>query len=327
MKVEIANPIYDVVFKYMMEDNAVAKLLISSIIGEDIISLDPNPQEITVEKEDAVKNDTLTVYRLDFSAKIKTSDGHRLVIIEMQKASLATDFMRFRGYLGKNYADESNTVRGEDGKINPLPIYTIYFLGDDLKICDTPVLSVFPVIRDVATQEIVNAKSRFIELLNHKCWIVQISCLKKRRRNELEILLSVFDQENRTDDRHILNVNEDDFPEKYRPLIRRLKMAASNPEVKKKMKAEDEVFSYMQDIERSAHYKGRIEGEAIGLEKGEAIGLEKGEAIGRAAERTELQENGVLNGHRAGCSIDTIATITGLTPEQVTEILKRHGIE
>jgi len=25
MKVEIANPIYDVVFKYMMEDNAVAK--------------------------------------------------------------------------------------------------------------------------------------------------------------------------------------------------------------------------------------------------------------------------------------------------------------
>ena len=85
------------------------------------------------------------------------------------------------------------------------------------------------------------------------------------------------------------------------------------------MKAEDEVFSYMQDIERSAHYKGRIEGEAIGLEKGEAIG--------RAAERTELQENGVLNGHRAGCSIDTIATITGLTPEQVTEILKRHGIE
>ena len=35
---EIANPIYDVVFKYMMEDNTVAKLLISSIIEEDVVS-------------------------------------------------------------------------------------------------------------------------------------------------------------------------------------------------------------------------------------------------------------------------------------------------
>ena len=36
---EIANPIYDVVFKYMMEDNTVAKLLVSSIIGEEVVSL------------------------------------------------------------------------------------------------------------------------------------------------------------------------------------------------------------------------------------------------------------------------------------------------
>ena len=48
MKVKIANPIYDVVFKYMMEDNAVAKLLVSSIIGEEIVSLDTKPQEYTV---------------------------------------------------------------------------------------------------------------------------------------------------------------------------------------------------------------------------------------------------------------------------------------
>ena len=314
MKVEIANPIYDVVFKYMMEDNAVAKLLVSSIIGEEVVSLDPKPQEITVEKRDAVKNETLTVYRLDFSAKIKTPDGDKLVIIEMQKASLPTDIMRFRGYLGKHYADGTHSVRGKDGKIEPLQIYSIYFLGDDLKICDTPVLSVFPVIRDVATQEIVHAKSKFIELLNHKCWIVQISCLKKRRRNELEILLDVFDQENRTDDRHILNVNEDDYPKKYRPLIRRLKMAASNPEVKQQMKAEDEVFSYMQDLERGAHYKGRKEGEAIGRKEGEAIG------------RKEERENMVVNSRQSGIPVETISTITGLTPEQVVEILKRHEI-
>ena len=33
---EIANPTYDVVFKYMMDDIEIAKLVISTIIGEDI---------------------------------------------------------------------------------------------------------------------------------------------------------------------------------------------------------------------------------------------------------------------------------------------------
>ena len=31
----IANPIYDVVFKYLLEDNKIAKKLISLIIGEE----------------------------------------------------------------------------------------------------------------------------------------------------------------------------------------------------------------------------------------------------------------------------------------------------
>ena len=257
MKVEIANPIYDVVFKYMMEDNAVAKLLISSIIGEKIISLKSTPQEYTI---DAPTNDgTLTVYRLDFSAKIKTKDGHKLVIIEMQKASFPTDILRFRGYLGKQYADKNNVIKRADGALEALPIYAIYFLGDELGIRETPVLKVFPQVIDLGDKQIIEAKSEFIESLNHHSWIVQISCIKEPRRNELELLLSVFDQNNRTADHHILNVREEDFPEKYRPLIRRLKQAAAMPEVKKQMKAEDEVFEYMKTLERIAAYKAANE--------------------------------------------------------------------
>ena len=41
----IANPIYDVVFKYMMEDLKVAKTFIAAIIGEDVEELDFCPQE------------------------------------------------------------------------------------------------------------------------------------------------------------------------------------------------------------------------------------------------------------------------------------------
>jgi len=351
MQVEIANPIYDVVFKYMMEDNAVAKLLVSSIIKEEVISLDPKPQEHTTDITTGIdEKASLTVYRLDFAATINTHEGHKLILIEMQKASVPTDIKRFRTYLGKQYSDPGNSIKLEDGRSEPLQIYSIYFLGDDLKICDTPVLSVFPVVRDVATGEVIAGKSRFLELLNNHCWVVQISCLKKRRRNELELLLSVFDQTNRTSDHHILNVNEDDFPEKYRPLIRRLKMAASNQEVKKQMQDEDEVWGYVQDVER----KGKAEGEVIGFEKGKAKG--KAERDQLQAERNQLQaksdqlqakndqleserdqfhakydqlkkdqETIVINMHKSGIQVDTISSVTGLSPEQIHEILNQQS--
>jgi len=252
MEVKIANPIYDTVFKYMMEDNAVAKLFVSSIIGEKVIRLEPKPQEHTSEKEkdkDKLEFPSLTVYRLDFSAKIKTPDGQKVVIIEMQKAGLPTDIMRFRRYLGGQYSNPDNCISTNEGQ-EAMQIYSLYFLGKDLGICDTPVLSVLPEIKDVATDKIVKTKNKFIESLNHKCWIVQINCLKKRRRTELEQLLSVFDQSNRTSDIHILNIREEDFPEKFWPIIRRLKMAASNSDVKKQMKEEDEVVRYLRDFAR-----------------------------------------------------------------------------
>jgi len=340
MKVEIANPIYDVVFKYMMEDNAVAKLLVSSIIDEEIISLDPNPQEKTVEKTDAEGNPTLTVYRLDFSAKIKTPDGHKLIIIEMQKASFPSDIMRFRGYLGKQYSDKNNSIERKDGTIDALPIYTIYFLGKELEICETPVLKVFPCIMDLGAQQIVHAKSEFIESLNHLSWIVQISCMKEPRRNELELLLSVFDQNNRTSDHHILNVREEDFPEKYRPLIRRLKQAAASPEVKEKMQAEDDFFDYMKMLERMAAYKERQKWEADMAKKDEELvkkdqqlDAERKKSEAAQAEKEAAQakmeaqmKTTVINCHHAGLAINSISNITGLTHQQINEILLQAGL-
>ena len=54
--------------------------------------------------------------------------------------------------------------------------------------------------------------------------------------------------------------------------------------------------------------------------------IENAEARGEAKGRIEEQEKKVVNGFKAGHSKDLIATFTGLTPEQVTEILKQHGL-
>jgi predicted transposase/invertase (TIGR01784 family) len=69
--------------------------------------------------------------------------------------------------------------------------------------------------------------------------------------------------------------------------------------------------------ERSAINDALREGKTIGLKEGEAIGLEKGEAIGARKE----QEKFIINCQKAGYSMDEISAITGLTGEQLAEIL------
>ena len=250
----IANPIYDVVFKYLMEDSKVAKLLVGKIIGTEVVELLPEPQE-TVFSPDTLHS--FTVYRLDYSATIKTPEGERKVIIEIQKAKHASDIMLFRRYLGQQYSNKDN-FSVVDGKKIALPIISIYLLGYSLPGIHAPVLHVNRRYIDLATQEICDIKDEFIESLTHDSYLIQIMRLKAQRRNDLEILLGVFDQDNRTSDEHILNVREDEFPEKYRPLIRRLQNAAESEEVRMIMDAEDEILEELAELERTIGLKDKL---------------------------------------------------------------------
>ncbi|MDW8296853.1 MAG: hypothetical protein RMJ97_08205, partial [Raineya sp.] len=68
-------------------------------------------------------------------------------------------------------------------------------------------------------------------------------------QSDLEKILSIFDQHNRSEDFHILNVKEEDFPEEYRPIIRRLQAAAQESSLRKKMIAEDDYLAEMNEYE------------------------------------------------------------------------------
>ena len=115
--IQIANPIYDAVFKFMMNDNEVAKLLLSAIIGQPIQQLVFQPTELSIPIQDAI-----TVFRMDFKAIIELDNGDtKTAIIEIQKAKLHTDIMRFRKYLGTQYQDKNNSaVVKRVGKYNNL---------------------------------------------------------------------------------------------------------------------------------------------------------------------------------------------------------------
>ena len=255
---KIANPIYDVVFKYLLDDNKIAKLMISKIIGQEIESLDFQPKENVIAIERPATDDdrpkaSFTVYRLDFAAKIKLSDGgFKQVLIEIQKAKFPTDIMRFRKYLGRQYYTDINTttknIKGEIRK-TALPIVSIYFLGHRLDFETAPIIKVDRTYIDLATGEQLKNKEEFIESLSHDSYVIQIPELKGKRRTDLERLLSIFDQSQKESD-HILNINEKDFPEEYREIIRKLQRAISDEDIQNTMDVEDEIVAELETKER-----------------------------------------------------------------------------
>jgi hypothetical protein len=259
---EIANPIYDVVFKYLMEDNKVAKIILSTLTDLDIIELEFLPQELSHFKDDDDKKFSkrytvfnLSIYRLDFSARIKEKDGHeKLIIIEVQKSKFTNESMRFRKYLGKQYMNENLFEWAEDHAKNTfksgIPILPIYFLGESFsEFANYPVIQITRTVKDRYSNELLSSKTKFIDSLFHEGIIINIPALRKSRRDDLEVLLSIFDQENRAENHHIMNVKEKDFPEEFRPIIRRLQSATQEQEVRDIMIIEDDFLSELQDYE------------------------------------------------------------------------------
>ncbi|MCS6794371.1 MAG: hypothetical protein NZ516_00275, partial [Raineya sp.] len=131
-----------------------------------------------------------------------------------------------------------------------IPIYAIFFLGYGLEeYAGIPVIEIDNCVKDKRNGEVLEEKGHFIPALFHKGIIVNIPYLKQRYQSDLEKILSIFDQHNRSEDFHILNVKEEDFPEEYRPIIRRLQAAAQESSLRKKMIAEDDYLAEMNEYE------------------------------------------------------------------------------
>lgn len=234
----IANPIYDVVFKYLLEDLSIARDLLTTIIGEEVIALEMQPQETVLETAAA-----LNIFRVDFRATIRLPLGDTWkVLIELQKTKRSFDITRFRQYLGENYQRDDG-VMNEDGVLESrtLPIVTIYFLGFKLPNTIIPVLRISRVYQNAATGAVVNVREEFVEQLTHDGYAVQIPYLKGQTQSRLERVLQIFNQKQKTNDAQRLDFDGtiDD------PLLERmadhLNLAITDDDLRNRMDAEEEV--------------------------------------------------------------------------------------
>jgi hypothetical protein len=244
---KIANPVYDVTFKYLMEDNDIAKDIISAIVQESVINLDLQPQEIITNTAKGLR-----IVRIDFKATTKNNKGEsKDTIIEIQKKNefKDKDLERFRLYLGEAYLSKA-ILTDEKGKqkSQSLPITSIYFLGFRLKGINLPVLKVGRQFIDGITNKIYETKgknslkSHFVEQLSHDMYVIQIPRLKMNVTTEAEQILDVFNQNKyKTDDPHFLNYTGDTSNPKVERIVKRLYLANIDFDTIRRLQFEEEI--------------------------------------------------------------------------------------
>ncbi|MEM0992883.1 MAG: hypothetical protein AAGI49_07585 [Bacteroidota bacterium] len=327
---KIINPLYDYAFKYLMQNNRIAKKVLSTLLECEV-------EELTVEQQEIVAVDDtkgLKLYRLDFSATIINESGEKQkVLIELQKSKLPTNELRFRTYLGENYL-KKETKKKEDGteEFFIYPIISIYILG--YKVTDIPYLaiSIDNRITNTVTKEEVAIESDFIELLTHKTRIIQIRRLSEERRTQLEKFLTLFNQAWTSDPRYIIDLKE--VPEGFEDVAKYLQGPVQDEEFRNRLKGEEEldlIFA-KQDADlakaRQEAEKAKQEAEKA-KQKAEEAEQEAEEAKQEVKEAKQnvasLQVQFAKHLLSTGVAVDQVAQQTGLEITAV-EALKNDDL-
>lgn len=245
MIVTIANPIYDAIFKYLMEDQRIAKTVLSALLKKEVVKVEIRPHEYANSTKDRI-----SMFRLDFAATIQDENGKEsAILIELQKTWVETETLRFRQYLGTYYNLKDN-VREENGQPYALPLVAIYILGHRVGDINEPILYVshgtFDYNGNAVSEGIPNT---FVESITHDSIIVQIPLLNGQINNRLLKVLSVFDQSNA--DKHntqLMRFDEDmykgDVELQY--LLQRLERAALDARLRQDMNVEDEYYGELE---------------------------------------------------------------------------------
>jgi len=248
----IANPIYDVVFKYLMEDERIARTILSALLKRDVVRVEVRPHEYSNDERDS-----LSVFRIDFGATVRDDDGsEKLILVELQKTWVETETLRFRQYLGVQYRSPRN-MRDD----NALPMVAVYLLGHKVGDIEEPVLYVNHECYDYDGNHVESGlPDPFIESLTHNSIIVQIPRLHGQINNRLDKVLSVFDQSRRDrDDEQLLRLDERVYSDDtdMERILHRLTMAAADADVRHRMDVEDEYFSVIEKRDTELMVKDR----------------------------------------------------------------------
>ncbi len=323
--IQIANPIYDAVFKYFVEDDRIGKILISALLQKEVVDIDMRRHEYTNGNREH-----LALFRVDFAARVRENDGSiHLVLIELQKAWVETETLRFRQYLATQYNNKENILVSGYADHYGIPMVAVYLLGHKLDGITEPVLYVNHAAFDYNGLPLPSAiKNPYVQSLIHDCIMVQIPYLSGRVTTHLEKVLSVFDQSKRNKQNgHVLTIDEEQFAgdDDMLYMFHRLSAAASNADVRREMDVEDEYYSAIENRDEAIAMRDKKIAEQDGTiaEQSDTI-AEQSDTIAEQRNALAQKDNALTAMARQllsqGMSVKDVAKLAGVTESEIEKL-------
>ena len=317
MVVYVANPLYDAVFKYLMEDDRIAKTILTALLKKKVIDVKIRRNEYA----NLTRRESISMFRIDFAATVLDEDNQpHLMLIELQKTWLPTETLRFRRYLALQYNNEENMLKEEHEKY-AIPMVAIYLLGHSVGKIEEPVIYVNHHAYNYDGKKVEEGiPDPFVESLQHDSIIVQIPLLHGRVNNRLEKVLCLFDQTNVADNKKVIKVDDKQFEgdNDMEYIVRRLQSAAADPDMRYQMNAEDEFFKELEARDSLIMEKDGQLKEKDGQLK-EKDGQLK-EKDGQLKEKDEMLRKMIKGMQVNGMSLDAIAGMLNKTVNEVKQI-------
>jgi len=339
----IPNPIYDVVFRYLMADYESALIVLSTLINEKIKKLHLEPLTHPEKKEpinkvkDPKTDDDVRLFHLDFTATIELTDGtEELIMIELQKATEPEDIFRFKRYISKNFQQknivevtdiQTQAIKIVERPIRLIPIFILNFRIEN-EINDL-LIKINRLKTGVFKNETLKKHNEFIDNLSYDMLVVQLPNLQNIKEEEylhdeykkkLYALLKIFDQKERVkNNEHRLRLIRKMLPGFLDRVIARLQAADSeNPDLEETMFIEDEILKVLIDRDNKiAFFQEKFE-----LTK-EQLDTTK-EQLDTTKEQLDKKNELILNIAKqlkaTGASNESIQELTGLSIEEINEL-------
>ena len=315
----VANPIYDSVFKFLMEDERIAKTVLTALLKKEVVSV-----EMRRHEHPNITRDNISMFRIDFAARVREEDGSvRLILIELQKTWLDTETLRFRRYLAAQYNAEENMIKEGEGKGYAVPMVAVYLLGHRVGDIDKAVVYVNHKALDYDGKEVENGMDDpFINSLTHDSILVQIPLLHGKINNRLDKVLSVFDQSQRDKKNQQMLCLEGD---KYKDdsdmmyIVHRLGLATMSADIRQEMNDEDEYYSAIEARDTQVMKLNKIISEQANQVNEQATQInEQATQINEQATQIKSMAQGMLEN---GMPLEMVAKMMKRTPEEVRALL------
>jgi len=325
---KILNPLYDWAFKYLLDNNDLAKKFLSAILKQNVTHLETRNIELPLLKEG---NPFYT--RFDFKAIIETNGKTKEVLIELQKYRSTDPIPRFRTYLGESYMKEES-YKDSKGEIQKtaLPIIAIYILGYCPPEFDIPYVIVRNKIYNGVNETELDQESKTVNLLTHSAYFLITTPPKdyEWQGSRQEAIIRLFRQKVKNENSNtVYELETQPEDEVTKELVDYLNRGTQEEKIIKQLQAEEEYYESLAELELSLNKTQKEKEEAVKQAEEERRQKEeerrqKEEAQKREEEERRQKEEAMRKlakrMKKYGETIEEIQKETGLSKEDIEKL-------